>query len=69
MNGKWYLITIQNEETIQALGFTNWNELLARFHQELAYRHESRRSTVCIILSSTGQELKRDTYVSDTPIE
>lgn len=69
MNGKWYLIIIQNEEIIQSLTYTNWNELLARFHQELAYRHETRRSTVCIILSSTGQELKRDTYVSDTPIE
>ena len=65
MNGKWYLIVIQNEEIIQALTYTSWNELLARFHQELAYRHESRHSTLCIILSSSGQELKRDIYIAE----
>lgn len=69
MNEKYHLIIIQNEDVLSALTFTSWNDVMARFHTELAYRDASRRSTVCIILSSTGQELKRDVYINDTPIE
>ena len=64
---KWYLIVIQNNSTLVSYTFENWNDLLARYHQELAYRHETRHSTICIVLSSTGQELKRDIYVAEEP--
>lgn len=65
----YILLTIQNgsiptlrEYNSGETSAENWNAVCAAFHQELAYRHESRTSTVCVIFNYDGNELKRDVY-------
>lgn len=59
----YYLAIIQNHGESNALfTFNSFEEALARFHSELAYRHESRTQTVCTILNSEGQALRNEVY-------
>lgn len=64
----YYLAIIQNHGESNALfPFNSFEEALARFHSELAYRHESRTQTVCSILNSEGQVLRNETYTAPAP--
>lgn len=64
----YYLAIIQNHGESNALfPFNSFEEALARFHSELAYRHESRTQTVCSILNSEGQVLRNETYTAPVP--
>ena len=58
----YFLIKIQNGDTPLLQGYTDWNTCLAAYHTELAYRHESRTSTVCIIMNSRGDIVKKEEY-------
>lgn len=59
----YYLAIIQNFGASNALlPFNTFEEALARFHSELAYRHESRTQTVCSILNAEGQVLRNEVY-------
>lgn len=56
------VIAIQNGTTFVSYTYTDWNEAKAQYHQELAYRHESRTSTMCMIIDSDGQMQLREKY-------
>ena len=61
----YYLAIIQNfGESNSLFPFNTFEEALARFHSELAYRHESRTQTVCSILNSEGQVLRNEVYTA-----
>lgn len=58
----YYLVIIQNDSSQAVYAYNNMDDALARFHSELAYRSESRTSTVCVILDSNGALVKRDMW-------
>jgi len=58
----YYLAIIQNYTTPAFYAYDTKSAALSAFHNELAYRHESRTSTVCILYDRKGNELKRDYY-------
>lgn len=56
------VIIIQNGTTFASATYADWNDAKARYHQELAYRHESRESTMCMIINADGQVQLREKY-------
>lgn len=62
MNSTYFLIVIQNGTTPQLTAYTDWNTVCAAFHQEMAYRHENRLSTICMIMNDRGDIIKKDEY-------
>ena len=58
----YFLAIIQNYTTPAFYSYGTKSAALATFHSELAYRHEARTSTVCILFDEKGNELKRDYY-------
>ena len=58
----YYLIIIQNYTIPAIYSYDDYDALMVRFHTELAYRHEDRTSTVCIVLDNKGNEMRRDWY-------
>lgn len=61
----YYLAIIQNFGASNSLlPFNTFEEALARYHTELAYRATSRTQTVCSILNSEGQVLRNETYTA-----
>lgn len=58
----YIVLIMQNETTPAVYTFATENEALAYYHNELAYRHESRTSTKCAILDSTFQVLRCEEY-------
>lgn len=60
------LICIQNGSAPSMYSFDNINAALAQYHTELAYRHESRTSTMCMIIDVAGMVLKQETYIADS---
>ena len=65
----YYLVVIQNAGTASAAtsinAYENRDATFAAFHTEMAYRHESRLNTVCLILDEYGDLVIRDTYGLD----
>lgn len=63
----YYVITIQNN-TIPAIhSYETMEAALAYFHTELAYRHESRTSTRCMIVDSELSLIRQESYVAPFP--
>ena len=60
----YILLVIQNGSIPRMTTYDSWNAVTAAYHQELAYRHESRTKTVCVIFNYEGSELKRDVYIA-----
>ena len=58
----YYLVIIQNDSAQSIYAYNNMDDALAQFHSELAYRAETRTSTVCVILDSNGALVKRDMW-------
>ena len=63
----YYLVIIQNDSTQAIYSYSTIDEALATFHNELAYRGETRMSTVCVILENTGALIKRDSWKRAIP--
>lgn len=61
----YILVCVQNGNTPLLKSYVNLNEALAEYHQELAYRHESRTSTMAMIVDQAGKVLKREQYVAN----
>ena len=59
----FYLVTMQNGETQIVYAYQSLDEAVAAFHSELAYRGEGRNKTVCVILNSIGELVKREYWV------
>lgn len=58
----YYFLTIQNDSIPAIYKYETEEAVLAAFHQELAYRHESRFSTVCAILDDKLGIIRREEY-------
>lgn len=56
----FYLAIIQNDTTQALYRYDTYDQALATFHSELAYRGDARMKTVCVILNSIGELIKRD---------
>lgn len=63
----YILVCVQNGNTPLLKSYTNLNEALAEYHTELAYRHESRTSTMAMVIDGKGRVLKREEYIANAP--
>lgn len=63
----YYLAIVQNDTTQALYRYNTYEEALAAYHSELAYRAEGRKSTKCAILDSDLQMLRQETYVVPVP--
>lgn len=61
----YILVCIQNGNIPLLKSYDSYNEALAEYHEELAYRHESRTSTMAMIIDQEGKILKREKYIAD----
>lgn len=60
----YYLAIVQNDETQALYRYNTYEEALAAYHTELAYRAEGRKSTKCAILNGDLQMLRQETYIA-----
>ena len=60
----YYLAIVQNDETQALYRYNSYEDALAAYHSELAYRAEARKSTKCAILNGDLQLLRQETYVA-----
>lgn len=60
----FYLAIVQNDTTNALYTYNTFEDALAAYHQELAYRAEGRRSTKCAILNGDLQMLRQEIYTS-----
>lgn len=60
----YYLAIVQNDETQALYRYNSYEEALAAYHTELAYRAEGRRSTKCAILNGDLQMLRQEIYTA-----
>jgi hypothetical protein len=60
----YYLAIVQNDETQALYRYNTYEEALAAYHTELAYRAETRKSTKCAILNGDLQMLRQETYIA-----
>lgn len=60
----YYLLIIQNDQIPAIYKHETEESVLAAFHQELAYRHESRFHTVCAILDDKLGIIRREEYTA-----
>ena len=59
---KYFLAIVQNKETCALYSYDTYDEALAAFHSELAYRGEGRNSTFCLIFDENGQVLYTEAW-------
>lgn len=60
----YYLAIVQNDTTNALYSYSTYEDALAAYHTELAYRAEGRKSTKCAILNGDLQMLRQETYVA-----
>lgn len=60
----YYLAIVQNDETQALYRYNTYEEALAAYHTELAYRAEGRKSTKCAILNGDLQLLRQEIYIA-----
>lgn len=60
----YYVAIVQNDETQALYRYSSYNEALAAYHSELAYRAEGRKSTKCAILNGDLQLLRQEVYTA-----
>ena len=65
----YYLVIVQNSNTPAIYSYDTHDAALAAFHTELAYRHESRTSTRCLILNQELVILESGSYVKEVTSE
>lgn len=58
----YYLAIIQNETTNALYVYNTFEDALAAYHTELAYRAEGRTSTKCVIFDSELRTMKAEVY-------
>lgn len=62
----YYLAIVQNNDTQALYSFNSYDEALARFHSELAYRSADRTSTKCALLDSNLGMIRQEVYDAET---
>ena len=68
----YYLAIIQNNTTNALYAHNTFEDALAAYHTELAYRSDDRTSTRCVIFDSDLRTLRAEVYekpVDTTPTE
>ena len=60
----YYLAIVQNDTTNALYSYSTYEDALAAYHTELAYRAEGRKSTKCAILNGDLQLLRQETYTA-----
>lgn len=60
----FYVVIIQNNDTPAIFAYNSYDAALAKFHTEMAYRHESRTSTKCMIIDGELLTINRETYTA-----
>lgn len=60
----YYVAIVQNDETQALYRYSDYDEALAAYHSELAYRAEGRKSTKCAILNGDLQLLRQEVYTA-----
>ena len=58
----YYLAIIQNENTSALYNYSTFEQALAAYHTELAYRSDDRTSTRCVIFDSELRTLRAEVY-------
>ena len=61
----FYLVIVQNSSVPAIYSHETHDAALAAFHTELAYRHESRTSTRCLILNQELVILESGSYLKE----
>lgn len=56
----YYVLIVQNRSTQAVFSYSSFNEALSKFHSELAYRAESRTSTLCMIVDDEGNVYNKE---------
>lgn len=56
----YYMAVIQNGNVPALYPYETYDAALAAFHNELAYRADSRDSTMCLIINSYGDSIKKE---------
>lgn len=64
----FYLVIIQNDTTQAIYRYDTFDQALAAFHAELAYRAEGRTKTACAILNRILEVVKREDYEKEVVI-
>lgn len=60
----YYLAIIQNETTNALYVYNTFEDALAAYHTELAYRAEGRTSTKCVIFDSELRTMRAEVYTA-----
>ena len=60
----YYTVIIQNNETPAIFAYNTMEDALAKFHSEMAYRHESRFKAVCGIYNEDLMPIKNEVYTA-----
>lgn len=63
----YFLLIIQNNTTPVLRSFNDWDDCISAYYTELGYRHETRTSTLCVILDADFMELRRGEYPEAAP--
>lgn len=66
---KYYLAIVQNDSAQSLYSYDSLDAALSAFHSELAYRAETRTTTLCIIFNTYGTVIKNERWektVEDT---
>lgn len=63
----YYLIKVQNDSIPAITGYNSLEDVNAAFHTEMAYRHETRFSTKCMILDSDLVVVRTEVYTAPVP--
>ena len=58
----FYVVIVQNNETQTIHRYNSYNDALAAYHAELAYRAEGRTSTKCAILDNDLSLIVQEVY-------
>lgn len=64
----YYLAIIQNNTTNALYSYNSFEDALAAYHAELAYRAEGRTSTKCVIFDSELRTMRAEVYTAPVQI-
>ena len=65
----YYLIKVQNDSIPAIASYDSLEAVTAAFHTEMAYRHESRFSTKCMILDNDLVVVRTEVYTAPVNTE
>lgn len=61
----YYLVIIQNDTNQVIYVYSDLDEALVAFHNELAYRADGRNKTVCSILNDMGGVIRNEVWIRE----